>query len=271
MFKLIPRLTKKHFDLNQPGNLSMFLKLATGIVIGIQLVIITIFPLFKPIVPPENIKVTNITNSSLTVSWTTKQPVNSSLIVSAESNRITRSLGFLLCELFSYRCRFIPNEIPGPSTTHIVNLKGIASDTPLYYRIYSGERLFKNDSYGKVLPSINTGPILNSPTLPNPVYSHVFRGDGKTPVINALVTITLVDSNNFKAKSSTITTYTDKKGLWIADLGNLRTPDFENSIPVTLGDRLSINISGQNGIYSTSYVEYSQKELKPIMVKKASL
>lgn len=246
----------------------VFLRLLVGIVIGFQLIVMVFLSMTRSIVPPKEIIVGNITDSSLTVSWTTDKPSSGGIFLNSQENPLLRGLGFFLCEFFSYRCNFINDDTPKASTTHFINIGNLTPETPYYYRIVSSGRLFKTDAGNNVLPSLITGPVLGIPTLPNPVYSYILRGDGKTPVAESLVTISLVGNNDKETKSSLITTVTDKNGLFLVDLGNLRTPDLRFPIQTSINDRLSITVFGSNNFKATSFVNYSPKELVPINVKK---
>lgn len=250
-------------------NRPTLLRLLIGLVLGLQLTIMIAFSLTKPVIPPDNVRVSNVTDMGLSLSWTTDKPSTSSLIISSEPNKILRLFGFFLCDFFSYRCNFINDEMPIPSTTHFINLKDLTPETLYYYRIVSSNRLFKTDAKNIILPSVRTGPVLSIPTLPNPIYSHVIRGDGITPVAQSLVTINLTGNSDKETKSSLITTVTDKNGLFVIDLGNLRTPDLKYPIQTSINDRLSITVLGPNNFKATSFVNYSPKELNPIIVKKA--
>ena len=265
MYKL-----KSILKIHQQENRLILLRFLVGVALGLQLIIMIAFSVARPVIPPDNVRVGNVTDVGLSISWTTDKPSTSSLIISSEPNKILRLFGFFLCDFFSYRCNFINDEMPIPSTTHFINLKDLTPETFYYYRIVSSNRLFKTDANNNILPSVFTGPTLGIPTSPNPVYSFILRGDGKTPVVNSLITISLTGSNENEIKSSLLTTKTDKKGLFIVDLGNLRTPDLKYPIQTTENDRLSITVLGSNGLKTRSFVNYSPKKLVPIIVRKTN-
>ncbi|MBI4999485.1 fibronectin type III domain-containing protein [Candidatus Gottesmanbacteria bacterium] len=143
---------------------------------------------------PENVKVTNITDQSLTLSWTTAKP----------------TLGFVR---FSGKKVF--DDHLRVSTVHHVTLKNLKPQTSYYYRLGGGFRLFKFDKEGKSLPNIKTAPVLEKISQPRPAYGKVLTSEGK-PAARVIVYLS-------PSSSSLISTLTNDQGNYSFDLSSLGT------------------------------------------------
>lgn len=219
--------------------------------------------------PPENVRIANISDNSLSVSWMTGKSTTSSLILSTQKSRLARSVEFFACKSFGLKCHIIFDEIANPSTTHYVFLRNLLPDTAYYYRLASGSDLWKYDSDGVLLPSIKTAGTLPSLSMPQPVYSYVYEADGKTPVKGALVYFYLFEgTDRQKIKSQPLMTYTDSRGVWMLDFGNLRSQDTKNWVKPNYGDLAMIFIEAPGGKRTGGFVEMKQSvNLEPIILK----
>lgn len=117
---------------------------------------------------PQNVRVSNVTASSLTLSWTSKKPVKGCVVYTSQRNRILRNLLFFLPFTSHKICDTHPK-----ATTHYLTLKNLSPETPYFYRINQGLKLFK-----KGLPNIATDKVSETqPLLPRPVYGKVTQGE----------------------------------------------------------------------------------------------
>lgn len=239
------------------------------IIIGIVFLFVLCFFLFRSGPAPQNVLISNQTNTSLTISWITEKPTGGVIILSSEKNRVLRTMKFLLCGYFSYKCNVSRDQISYPSTVHYVEINDLSSTSLYYYRLLSGRRLFKFDNKGTILPPLATAPLSENLVLPVPVFSYIYsRADGKTPVAGALVYLTLLDKQKPTTPlSSTLTTFTDQAGLWIANLGNLRTVDLTNSMEIKKGDQLLISIVSLDKTKLEKFVDFEATQLEPIILK----
>lgn len=246
-------------------------KLNFILVLGLGIALALAFGLSLPGVslPPSEVRIANVTDSSLAISWVTDKPTQGGIVLSTQQSPILRRLGFFACSFLSFKCWAFGDEIANPGTTHLVFLKNLTPQKPYYYRIFSGGRLWKFDKEGKILPSLETAPILENLSLPNPFFSRIYKADGKTPLAGALVYISLIDSKSRDIiKSQPLTTYTDQKGVWLTDLGNLRSFDLKQTVTPAPGDLLFIKVWAPDGKMTAEFVNFYQTEVtKPIILR----
>lgn len=236
--------------------------------LGLYLAINSLFP--KE--PPKEVRVTNVTDSSLTVSWTTTKPTTGHLVFNQQPNRFLRTLGFFCASfpiLTPYCLGTAYDEALTPGYNHQVTLKNLSPNSSYYYRIISEGRLFKKNDLGRVLLDIQTHSVLEGLTLPQPAFSRVFKSDGKTGVPGALVYLTLLDGKNRKlVKSSTISTVTDWRGVWQVDLGNFRQFNQESFHKITADDILFIEVkAGKLGEARQFQPAAKTDPVEPIILK----
>ncbi len=239
--------------------------------LAITLLMIVIFTLSftRPLLPPSQIKIANISDQSLSVAWVTTKPGNGRLILSTQKNRFARAWEFFSCKNFGLKCHIIFDEITNPSTTHYVFLRNLLPNTAYYYRLVSGNDFWKVDAEGRLLPSIKTASTLSNLSLPAPVYSYVYEADGKTPIKGALIYFYLFEgTNRQKIKSQPLMAYTDSRGVWMLDLGNLRSQDAKSWVRADLGDLAMVFIEAPGGKRMGEFVEMKQSvNLEPIILK----
>lgn len=204
--------------------------------------------LFTPNFPPENVRITNITDATISISWTTSQPTSGFIAYNQQANRFLRTIQFFCYQLpilARHGFKIGADEISNPSYTHHVTLKNLSSNTDYYYRIASGQRLYKTDKSGKVLPDIKTASVLENLPLPQPIFSRVFQKDGEIGAPNVLVYLTLIDGTDKNIiKSSTISAFTDAKGIWNTDLGNFRQFNKESLPQILKTDLIFVEAQG---------------------------
>ncbi|HNP89275.1 MAG: Fibronectin type III domain protein [Microgenomates group bacterium ADurb.Bin219] len=226
----------------------LILCLFVAILVGFLIIIFS--P--APTVSPQNLRISNVTDSSLSISWTTDKPVRSQVIFSQQENRILRSLQLsFLYPLLLEKYNIAQNEITNPSYTHHVTLKNLKPNSSYYYRIVSNNKVLKTDANGKILPDIKTASALEKLSMPQPIFSRVFQSDGKTGAADVLVYLVLIDGENTNLiKSSTLSTFTDIRGVWSLDLGNLRQFNQESFHEITKEDL--IFLEARSGRYYNS-------------------
>jgi len=217
----------------------------------------------------SEIKISNVTDSSLSIAWLTDKSARAAIALSTQSNRLFRFFEFFFCQYFGYKCRLFTDEIRNPSTTHFVTLKNLEPETSYFYRLVADSHFLKYDQQDNILPPIKTSAILEEISLPQPVFGPVFESDNITPVKNALIYINLLDSQNRNIiKSQPIMTYTDRQGIWLADLGNLRSFDMKNPANPQPGDLLFIKVWAADGRKTAEFIPYSNiKAIKAIILR----
>jgi hypothetical protein len=214
----------------------------------IALVVTLIFDLLtrQPDLPPDNIVLADLTDQSVVIAWTTSRATPGGVAISTQPNRLLRTWEFCFRPK-----KFFADEIN--STNHYVVVKNLAADTKYYYRIYSGGRFWKEGSAGQLLPNLKTLPVLVAPTLPNPIFGQILDQQ-RQPVAGALVNLFLVNSSNHNLiTSKTLVSYTDQKGFWQLDLGNLRSFDGQAAMTVASQDDLFVKIYAADGRSQTGF------------------
>lgn len=255
----------KAFLYSSKESKQMFLKMAIALVLSIELFYLIIGKMNKPFIPPQNITIGNVTEQSVTVSFTTEKMTYSGIIVSNESNSLKRGIYFFLCDKFELTCSMVKDEIPNPSYLHYIKLTGLQPNTPYYYRIKSAGRLFKLDNTNTILPAIKTASILDSLSMSDPLYSRVYSKP-TIPLLSSLIQISVVNRENKSQVSSILSTITDNYGMWLVNLGNLRSLDALNPYIFKGDELIKIEVTTGSGLTKTYYKEIVKPNLPDIIV-----
>lgn len=238
------------------------------LVAGFFLVVFWAASLPGAVPAPQEVRIGNASDTSLSIAWLTAKPTRGGLVLTAQDNRFLRFAQFFVLNYFSWGSSFLPDEAGGPSTVHLVNLKNLEPGKAYYYRIVSNSTFFKRDESGQLLPPIRTAPVLNALSLPNPLYSYVLDEE-QQPLAGALVSLSLLDGQNRNIiKSQPLLTLTDQQGLWLFDLGNLRSFSLNEAAKPSPGDLLFIQVQTSDGQTTAEFREVGQtKSLAPIVVR----
>lgn len=181
----------------------------------------TIFKLgASPDYSPENVKVTNISDTSLTISWTTQKSVVGYVLYGA-----TASLG--------------QNTQADPQTSfvHLVNITNLNPGTSYFFKINSNGTLYDNSG----IPwNANTAPtLINLPT------AQVISGT-ITPSQSDLYVLVYVTPQG----GSILSTLTDSSGNWHLTISSDRTSDLSSFVTLTPQTNLQIFAQGATSIAS---------------------
>ena len=195
--------------------------LVVGIVAGVALIKNRqIFRLrASPEVLPKNVRVSNITDGSFTVSWVTDKETQGFIRWGANT-----SLD---------KTKIIPSDTPG--FTHSFLIEGLSPSSVYYFNINSGGKEFDNNG---VAWQVKTGL-----TIPNQPKANIISGSvisqAKTPVKNALVYVQV-------GGSSLLSTITSEEGTWVIPISAARTQNLSSYIPINDSTTL-VEISVQTG------------------------
>jgi immune inhibitor A len=158
----------------------------------------------------SEVEVTNVRDTSFTVSWITDIPSDGHVNYGTDSANLDQT---------AYDDRGAETS----DDTHYVELLGLTPETTYYFDVVSDGTVDDNngDHY-----SVTTGPTLDLPSS-DTIYGQVFKEDGTTPAEGTIVYITLKDndglgSSNQAAKMSSLV---DSNGYWTTNLGNARLAD----------------------------------------------
>jgi len=175
--------------------------------------------LIEPYSPPKNILLSNITDHQSTISYTTSIPTKGIIIISSNSK-------FPILPIFAKNILKDDGEKStkkvGYYTTHHITIGSLQPQTKYQFRVYQGQKKVYEGEF-------TTTSALSTLRNPNPVYGRILKTDKKTPVVGAIVYLTLQKESS---ESSLLSTLTNSKGGWSMDLGNLRSKDLKNYFKV---------------------------------------
>jgi hypothetical protein len=212
-------LALNDFDIEQGGG--YFVKAASGGIVTPDCPIVSAArrEAAKPDAPPQpkaqadvsvsGLRVTNVRDGSLTVSWITDSPAMGYVNFGS-----TTALG---STAYDDRGHTTMDD------THHVTLSGLSPETTYYFDVVSDSTV---DDNGGEHYSVTTGPTLGVPT-PDTIYGQVFLADGVTPAQGAIIYVTLQDADGLgsSGQSAAMSAVVMKTGYWSANLGNARTSD----------------------------------------------
>lgn len=231
----MPKLTKKHAVYS-------LIALAAVVVISLVASLILYFS-YKP----HNVVVTNVTDRSVTVTWTTDRPAEGSVIVengdflvpvtlalpSLDKNYDDRDVAMAEKEaalelnndsdelLSSKDISEIKVTKLGKYYTHHVTVKNLSPDKTYTFKIRSGAFYIAADWRPTVLTKFTTFKELEEITTPDPAYGVISERTDNLYVLNnsqdALVYLTV---NSTKGRSNILSAVVNQQGGYYFDLTN---------------------------------------------------
>lgn len=176
---------------------------------------------------PSNVQITNISDTTFTVSWTTQLAATGALSVSSSHGTQV---------LFDEQ----DTKSQGSYLTHSVTIRTAAPNTDYAITILSSG---KKNLNGTVPYKVHTGPLLTTASGNlEPVYGTIVT-DTNQPVKGALVYVTLEGGQ-------TLSTLSKPSGTWLIPLNLARTQDLTSFLPVT--ERMTETITVRAGGLETS-------------------
>ena len=191
---------------------------------------------------PKDVKISNISDNSATVSWTTDSQT-SNFLAWGESEEATSKIEQ-------------ENATGEKLFTHYISLSGLKPSTNYFFKINSGGTNFNNNG---VPWKFTTGATLGVGAASLFVSGLVIDVSGQ-PVSHALVYIIV---NNYLAS-----TVTSGKGNFIYQLGNIRTSNLQNYAQIdATSTLLQISVSaGTGGSASAQIFPQSANPIPPIIL-----
>jgi hypothetical protein len=182
---------------------------------------------------PQNVVLSNLTTSSVTVSWTTE--------VSATGSVIPVSNGQEMSPVLDERGT-------GKTKTHYVVLTSLEPNKQYEFFIVSNSE--KYDSEGEESFSFKTAPITAQAPTPNPIHGTVSGASGEDIVVYAML----------KDKSAyPVSAIMPRGGNWIMDLSALRTVN-DGSL-VSVGPSTNFVLVAVSGLEEGAILEGTFSEL----------
>ncbi len=184
--------------------------LIVGLAAGIFLVTQgqNIFLKASPEIIPQEIKITNISDNSLTISWTTSQST-SGFVKYGE----TATLSYTLAD-----DRDQLSGQTGQYTTHYVTLVNLKPSTQYYYKIGSGGREFP---IREKPDETRTAPVAQGLLPPSDVASGTVNKPDGTPAEGVIIYLSM-------ANASPLSAITGSSGGWLIPLNTARTTDLNS-------------------------------------------
>jgi hypothetical protein len=167
----------------------------------------TLFLKASPSLTPTQIKVTNITDSSFTVSWLTDEKT-SGFIKHGPDNTL------------AFTAQDDRDQLSGKTgsfQTHHITVKDLKASTAYFFKIGSGNKIFDNSNQPY---QITTAKTTQSPP-PNDVAYGTVIDQNNNPVEGAIIYLSL-------ANASPASTLTKSSGSWVIPLNLIRSADLNN-------------------------------------------
>lgn len=188
---------------------------------------------------PKDVRVTNLTSTSATVSWITDKETSAFISLGTS----TGSLKQIEKE----------DQNDAKYITHSINVGGLAPSTTYYYKINSDGVDYNNNG---VLWQLKTGKELGLGQESIPVSGSVISATG-TPAKRALVYLNVA--------GYTMSTLTSDSGNFIFQLGQSRIPDLSSYAQINPEQTL-LDISIQSGSSGLAAAQVFPKSANPIPV-----
>ncbi len=183
--------------------------------------------------------VTNITDTSTTIVWTTNEEIPGSVVVSKEDNigaGIFASLGRRVFHDDRDVVEVASGEYQPQGSksrkTHHVTIRGLEPETLYYFKIKNGSAV--KDTY--LISNFKTAKTEDKIATPEPVYGEVVGSN--VDQAEGIVILEIADGVNRemdKLKSTKVSTYLSN-GTYSLDLGNVYKADLSEKHPSPVGN-----------------------------------
>lgn len=182
----------------------------------------------SPDANPTEIKITNLSDSSFTVSWTTAGNVSGTINFGSEP-----SMGNVATD-----DRDQISGKTGQYLTHHLTLRYLKPQSKYYFKIISGGTSFDNKGEPYI---VTTAPQMGtSVSGAPPIYGTIAKSDG-SPAAGAIVYLTLPGG-------IPLSTLVKSSGNWLIALNNARTADLSGFIKLTGTEKIDIFVqAGSEG------------------------
>jgi hypothetical protein len=185
----------------------------------------------SPAQAPDNIRKTNISDASFTISWTTGSPATGTILLSGVNKK----------NQMYFDERDQTGKL-GKYITHSITIRDALPDTEYTYKILSGGSQYVNDGVPFTLKTAGKSPP-NTGGL-EPAYGTILSDTG-APAEGALVYLSIDGAQDLSA-------LTKSSGLWLIPLNQVRTPDLAGYAPAT--ERMTERIHAQYGDFQSTAI-----------------
>ena len=214
------------------------LVIVLGLVVGVFLVKSTTYlrPSASEEINPKDVRITNISDSSYTVSWTTGVATKGFVNWGETDNSFKR---------VDY------DEVSEEGLTHSVTISGLNEDTTYYFKINSDGVDFDNNG---IVWEVKTGPLLPPPSKSSIISGSILSATGD-PVPYALISVNI-------GGASSLSTISSENGSWVIPFSNLRASNLLTYYDLD-EDKDIIEILANAGPQGTSSAQILGKHANP--------
>ncbi|MEI6462129.1 MAG: fibronectin type III domain-containing protein [bacterium] len=202
------------------------LLIATSVVI-ISLILFTIVIkyLSEPSLIVSNLQITNITDSSATVTFLTSEPSNPYVVVNEFNN-------FSIFNQFNKKFFQDDRSESKDRYTHHVTITGLKPNSKYYYKITTGLKNVETD-----YPSLETAPVLETLQIPSPSYGEFDKDISNDSIV-------FLQNPNSQILSEVL----NESNAFSIDKSNLRDKNFE-ALTLNKEDVLTFKVINHNSSY----------------------
>lgn len=212
--------------------------IVVGLIAGIYLVRGTTYlkPQASEESSPKDVRITNISDSSFTTTWTTVASTKGFVNWGDNENSLSR----------------VDNdEIAEEGSTHSVTVSGLSEDTTYYFKINSESVEYDNNG---IAWEAKTGPVLPPPSRSSIASGSILSAAGNA-VPNTIVSVNV-------GGASPLSTVTSANGSWVIPLSNLRASNLLSYYSLD-GENEIVEVSANAGSQGTSSAQILAKYANP--------
>lgn len=199
-----------------------------GLIVGLYLLgkETHLFSKAAPATAPVEMKISNVSDNSITVSWLTQDPSRGFVEFG-----LNETLGQVASD---------DRDSTSPTTrqTHHVTFKKLKPAAVYYFKVHSGPDTYDNN--GKPYQQVTSPTVDIPPTLPEPFFGTISKTGGGVPE-EALVYL------NF-GSGSLLSTFVRPDGNWLITLNNARSADLDSYLSPKDDDVIIFSVrAGKDG------------------------
>jgi hypothetical protein len=221
------------------------LVLVLGVIATAALTLSGINPFIKaaPTEDPTNIRITNVTDSSFTVTYQTQASVIGTISYGKD-----QFLGQIALD-----DRDQPSGKPNDYQLHSITVRGLTPQTKYYFSILSGKTTYLNN--GLLFTTTTGEEIATNPTSQVPLSGIISLPDGTKPT-ESLIYVT-TDGGQ------TLSTLAKTTGLYVIPLNTLRTSDASKFLSFSTETKMQMLVITSTGIQSKVILLAGQRNPVP--------
>lgn len=200
-------------------------------------------PRAAPEIQPKNVRVTNITENSFTVSWLTETKVTAAIKYGVTTDAMDQTA--------------LEDNGGGLYSLHYITVRPSKPQKTYYFIIQSGDRRFDDSSRPF---SVNTAPVLATPPPPQSIYGSILSdSDEKSPPERIIVFVDIPEASPLSGLAN------PQSGNWALSISTARTRDLNQYIQVDDSTVLTIYAEAGSAGSAAATVKLGQAAPVPSM------